>query len=153
MYICENTTPFVIWGEMLHVNSIVWDIRVDINLFPNELGINLFVTFTNLKQTLRENDTFSVLHQMAIEEFTNHINSLHPHIKFTIEEEQDGQLPFLDTCIIVNEDGSLKTKIYHKLTHTDQYLNLDSTHPLEHKRSVVRMISSTDTLPSLQLPS
>ena len=71
-------------------------------------------------------DIFTILHKYATEEFTNHINSLDPHIKFTIEEEDDGQLPFLYTCIIVNEDGSLKTKIYCKVTHTYQYLNWDS---------------------------
>ena len=71
-------------------------------------------------------NTFTVLHKYAIEEFTNHM-CLDPHIKFTIEEEQDGQLPFSDTCIIMNEDGSLKTKIYRKPTHTNQYLNWDST--------------------------
>ena len=81
---------------------------------------------------------FTILHQYAIEEFTNHINPLDPHIKFTIEEEQDGQLPFLDSCycIIVNRDGCLKAKIC-KPTHTDQYLNWDSNHHLEYKRSVV----------------
>ena len=51
-------------------------------------------------------DTFTILHQYVIEAFTNHINSLDPHIEFTIEEEQDDQLPFLNTCIIVNKDDS-----------------------------------------------
>ena len=66
-------------------------------------------------------DTFTVLHMNLIEEFTNHINSLDPNIKFMIEEEQDGWLPFLDTCVIVNDNGTLSTMIYHKPTQTDQY--------------------------------
>ena len=65
--------------------------------------------------------TFTILHEYAIQDFTSHINSQSKHIKFTIiEAEQDGQLPFLDTLVIVNADGTLITKIYrnpHKLTN------------------------------------
>ena len=65
-------------------------------------------------------DTFTILHEYAIHDFTNHINTQSEHMKFTIEAEQDGQLPFLDTLVIVNDDSTLKTKIYHKPPHTDQ---------------------------------
>ena len=30
------------------------------------------------------------------------INQLHPNLRFTIEREQHGQLPFLDTGLIMN---------------------------------------------------
>ena len=59
-----------------------------------------------------------ILHEYAIQDFTNHINSQSEHFKFTIEAEQDGQLPFFDTLVIVTDNGTLKTKIYHKPTDT-----------------------------------
>ena len=82
-------------------------------------------------------DTFTVLHEYDVEEFTEHINSIYPHIKFTIKPEKDSKFPFMDLCTHILDDGSMKITIYMKPTHTDQYLNFKSNHPLTHKRSVV----------------
>ena len=44
-------------------------------------------------------DTSVKIHQYHIDEFTEHINSQYPNIKFPTAPECDGKLPFLDTCI------------------------------------------------------
>ena len=86
-------------------------------------------------------DTFTVLQEYDVEEFTEHINSIDPHIKFTIKPEKDSKLPFMDLCTHILNDGSMKITIYMKPTHTDQYLNFKSHHPLTHKRSVVHTLT------------
>ena len=85
-------------------------------------------------------DTNTKLKKLYAQEFLEHLNSIDPHIKFTTEEQQDNSLPFLDTLTVIQEDGSLRTKIYRKPTHTDQYLNFASNHPLDHKLGVARTL-------------
>ena len=54
-------------------------------------------------------DTFTVIHEYHVDEFTTNLNSLDYNIKFTTEPEQDGTLRFLDACVNINEDGSTYT--------------------------------------------
>ena len=66
---------------------------------------------------------------------TAHLNTVDPigSLKFTHEEEEGGSIPFLDTLIQKQEDGRLKSEVYWKKTHTNQYLAFDSHHILYQK--------------------
>ena len=87
-------------------------------------------------------DTFTILHEYDLEELTEHTNSIDLHIKFTIKPEKESKLPFLDLCTHILDDGSTKITIYRRPTHTEQYLNFKSHHPLTHKRTVVRTLTN-----------
>ena len=87
-------------------------------------------------------DTFVILKQDKREEFMQHINSVDPAIQFTTEEQkQDGSMPFLDTLVTRQEDGTLTSRVYRKPTHTDQYLQWDSHHNLASKYSVFNTLT------------
>ena len=63
-------------------------------------------------------------------------------IRFTVEDnKEDGSIPFLDTIVKPEADGTLSTTVYRKPTHTDQYLQWDSHHHLSAKFSVVHTLS------------
>jgi hypothetical protein len=85
-------------------------------------------------------DTHTKLKKKHAQEFTDHLNSLDPDIKFTTEGEEDKSLAFLDTLTVIKPDGDLDIKIYRKPTHTDQYLHFSSNHPLEHKFGVINTL-------------
>ena len=64
------------------------------------------------------------------------INSLHMSLKFTIEMEQNGELPFLDMKLC-RKDGRLSSNWYYKPTDTGLIMNFHALAPIKYKRSVV----------------
>ena len=70
--------------------------------------------------------------------FLDHISSIDPAIKFTVEGTHgNGAIPFLDTLVTPLADNSLSITVYCKPTHTDQYLQWDSHHSLSARYSVI----------------
>ena len=87
-------------------------------------------------------DILEIIKKHGVDGLTQHLNSVDDtgSIKFTAEQEQDEQMPFLDTLIVRKTDGRVKLLVYRKKTHTDQYLHFSSHHPLQHKLIVVRTL-------------
>ena len=74
-------------------------------------------------------DTFLVFKESShIKLFLNYLNSKHPKIKFTCEQETDGKLSFLDVDLIKSDSGAISTGVYRKSTFTGQSLSCESTH-------------------------
>ena len=83
-------------------------------------------------------DTWVIQQQAHKQAFLDHISSIDPAIKFTVEATQgNGAIPSLDTLITPQADNSLSITVYCKPTHTDQYLQWDSHHSLSAKYSVI----------------
>ena len=81
-------------------------------------------------------DVYSIVKHTHLENFFHHINNLHQNIKFTMEEESNGELAFLDTLLKRN-NGDISVLVYRKPTHTDQYLHYSSHHQTSCKEIVV----------------
>ena len=87
-------------------------------------------------------DTFVIHKESNRQGFLQHINSVDPAIKFTVEDnKEDGSIPFLDTIVKPEADGTLSINVYRNPTHTDQYLQWDSHHHLSAKFSVIHTLS------------
>jgi Reverse transcriptase (RNA-dependent DNA polymerase) len=75
----------------------------------------------------------------TLREFLEYLNSVNNAIKFTMEVEEDLQLPFLDVLVQKKSNG-LATTVYRKKTHTDRYLNYLSNHAEKTKIGVVKCL-------------
>ena len=59
-------------------------------------------------------------------------------IVFTREDEGNNSMPFLDANSTRKINGSVKSTVYRKKTHTDQYVHFASHHPKHQKLGFVR---------------
>ena len=74
-------------------------------------------------------DSFGLwLHgEATLLQYLEHLNSLHPTIKFTLTYGKEIQ--FLDLTLNLTNTGTIKTETYYKSTDTFQYLEAFSCHP------------------------
>ena len=87
-------------------------------------------------------NTFVIHKEVNKQGFLQHINSVDPAIKFTVEDnKEDGSIPFLDTIVKPEANGTLSITVYRKPTHTEQYLQWDCHHHLSAKFSVIHTLS------------
>ena len=94
-------------------------------------------------------DTFVVINYNFVDEFHEHLNSIHPDIQFTMEKARDNALPFLDVLVEKTPEGAVKTSVYRKPTHTDQYLHYNFYQPIQHKAAVVKtLVHRAKTIPN-----
>ena len=114
------------------------------NLFMEDFEIRALTTSPSTPKLWKRfvDDAFTVINKTHKETFLEHLNSVNSNIQFTSEEPcEDGSIPFLDMLITPDEEGRLKTTVYRKPTHTNQYLHWDSHHAIPSKYSVTGTLS------------
>ena len=146
LLICLRTTYFIYEGTIyVQVEGAAMGSPVSpivANLFMEwfeEHAIQTFIYEISLWKRYVD-DTIVALDDALLEDFTDHINSIHPSIKFTREEEVDQSLPMLDAKTTRDARGKLSFTVYRKPTHTDQYLQFSSNQPLQHKLGVIQTL-------------
>ena len=68
--------------------------------------------------------------------FKHYMNTCHTNIKFTIEEENDNKMPFLD-FLFVRENGKFTSSVYRKPTFTGVYTHFQSLIPFDYKFGLI----------------
>ncbi|BHF74969.1 Acyl-CoA synthetase member 2 mitochondrial [Sparganum proliferum] len=104
-------------------------------LVPQELEEIAFIQDEPVFWRRYVDDSFVIIKKDMLQHFHSLLNVVFSDIKFTIEEEQERQLPFLDVLVRRNLNGELET------TNTTQLLSFHSNHPVAHKRSCVKTLS------------
>jgi len=62
--------------------------------------------------------SFCIIKRNAVDSFHNTLNAIDQHISFTIEEENNKQIAFLDT-LVTRKDNALIIDVYRKPTHRE----------------------------------
>jgi len=87
-------------------------------------------------------DTFVIWRhgRAELRKFLIFLNNQHPNIRFTMDTEENGKLPFLDVLVTKKADSTLGHQVYRKPTHTDRYLHAESHHHPAQKQSAINSL-------------
>ena len=75
-----------------------------------------------------------------VDEILHFLNEQHKNIKLTVEHEERGKLPFLDTCVVRTANRYI-TRINRKKTFTGVYLNWRSLTANRYKIGLIRCLA------------
>jgi len=79
-------------------------------------------------------DIYCIVAKDKVNDILKELNNVHNNIKFTVEEEIDNALPFLDVLVTHNKLKKFTTTVYRKPTHSGSYINYKSYH--QHKQKI-----------------
>ena len=71
------------------------------------------------------------------DQFFNSLNAIHPCIKFKVEWENEGNLPFLDILIHRSDNNRLSFSVFRKPTNSLSYIHYFSAHHDSVKKSTI----------------
>ena len=74
-----------------------------------------------------------------VKKFLHYMNSRHPNIKFTCEEEINNIISFLDISI-TRVNNKLITSLYRKKTFSGVYMNYNSFLPVKYKKGLIHTL-------------
>ena len=85
-------------------------------------------------------DTFLLFRDpLHIPKFQEYLNNKHKNIKFTVEHENEGKLPFLDV-MLTRSDNTISTSIYRKPTFKGLGINFLSFFPDQFKYNAIKTL-------------
>ena len=82
-------------------------------------------------------DIITAIPQDKIESTLHIFNDFNQHIQFTIEQETNNSVPFLDTRPIRQANGTIVVDWYQKPTNSGRYIHFHSNHPTKQKINLV----------------
>ena len=82
---------------------------------------------------------FLILNNKLLSLVINHLNSLHPNLKFSLKFENSSSLSFLDV-LITRSNNQFSTSVYRKSTNTPLSINFYSFSYMQYKLSSVKAL-------------
>lgn len=74
-----------------------------------------------------------------LHQFHTFLNTLHPTIKWTMEIEENNQIPFLDV-LVLRQNNQIQTTVYRKPSASDRYTHFTSAQAWREKISTIQSL-------------